>query len=422
MDSIVIEGGIPLKGSVNVSGAKNACLALMPAAILTGKEVILSNVPDLSDITTMVRLLTSLGLDANHNRQIHQVSLNGNRIDSCKAEYDIVRKMRASFLVLGPLVARTGRAEVSLPGGCAIGARAVDLHLMALKRLGAQLELTDGYVKAIAPDGLKGGTVDFPRKSVGATENAILAATLAKGETTINNAAVEPEVGDLIDCLIAMGATIEGKGKSQVTIQGQSELNGASHRVIPDRIELGTYCLAAGITGGEIELTGCNQAFSENFLDKVAMAGIEVGFKPDGLIVSNSVGNIDPVDFRTEPYPGFPTDLQAQMMAVLSLADGTSEIDERIFENRFMHVPELRRMGASIELNGSKAVVRGVRSLIGAPVMATDLRASVALVLAGLAAEGKTRISRVYHLDRGYESLVEKLAGCGARIRRQRQR
>ena len=419
MDSIVINGGVPLRGEINIAGAKNACLALMPAAILTSEPLTLSNVPNLTDIITMSKLLSTLGLKIEHNPQTSEVNLQGKKITCHKADYDIVRKMRASFLVLGPLVARTGQAEVSLPGGCAIGARAVDLHLMALEKLGAQLELSNGYVKAQAPRGLKGSVINFPVRSVGATENTIMAASLATGETAINNAACEPEIGDLIDCLVAMGAKIEGKNTGSIRIQGQTSLGGTRHQAIHDRIELGTYCLAAAITRGEVTLKGCKQGLNEAFLNKAKQMGMHIESESNQLNIKCNADRINPLTISTEPYPGFPTDLQAQMMAVLSLANGTSEIDERIFENRFMHVPELNRMGADIQITGSKATIKGVKKLIGAQVMATDLRASVALVLAGLAAHGTTTIRRVYHLDRGYEKLEQKLAACGAKIKRE---
>jgi UDP-N-acetylglucosamine 1-carboxyvinyltransferase len=335
-----------------------------------------------------------------------------------RADYDIVRKMRASILVLGPMLARDGRAEVSLPGGCAIGARPVDLHLKGLEALGAELELRDGYVHATAPRGLRGARFAFPTVSVGATENLLMAATLARGTTVLENAAREPEIVDLARCLRRMGAEIEGEGTPTVTVEGVERLRGATHPVVADRIELGTYMLAPAITGGEVELVGGRRELIGAFIEKLEAAGIEVADTEHGIAVARNDGRIRPVDIATEPFPGFPTDLQAQMMALLALADGVSHLEERIFENRFMHAPELVRMGADIEVHGGTATVTGVERLKGAPVMATDLRASVSLILAGLAAEGETRVARVYHLDRGYERLEEKLAACGASIER----
>ncbi len=418
MDSIIIEGGIPLEGKINISGAKNSCLALMTCAILTNSPLKLTNVPNLSDITTMSLLLKSLGLEVAHGEGDRKVTLRAKIITNSKADYNIVRKMRASFLVLGPLLAREGFAQVSLPGGCAIGARAVDLHLKALQKLGANLDLEKGYVIASAPTGLVGAEINFPIKSVGATENTIMAATLAKGKTTIRNAAREPEIEDLIECLNKMGAKITGQGTSILEIEGQQSLNGTCHEVISDRIEFGTYLLAGVITKGKIILVGVNDIHSKEFLDKVKEMGVNYTYTPEGLKVDCSDSQLKPISIITEPFPGFPTDLQAQMMATMSLVNGTSEIDERIFENRFMHVPELNRMGANIKLEGTRATINGVDKLIGAPVMATDLRASVALIIAGLAAQGKSVINRVYHLDRGYEEIENKLAKCGARIKR----
>ena len=334
------------------------------------------------------------------------------------AGYDIVRKMRASILLLGPLLAREGHAIVSLPGGCAIGARPIDLHLHALSRLGADMELKGGYVHATAKEGLKGAVIEFPMVSVGATENALMAATLASGTTEIRNAAKEPEIADLADCLGKMGAVIEGAGTDVIRISGVPELGGATHPVIPDRIETGTYMLAAAITNGDIELEGAERGIVEAFAVKLEEAGAVIEDLGKSLRVRLNSGGLRAVDVVTEPYPGFPTDLQAQMMAALAIADGTSSLEERIFENRFMHAPELSRMGADIQTHSGTATVKGVEKLKGAQVMATDLRASVSLVLAGLAAEGKTTVNRVYHLDRGYERIEEKLSACGARIRR----
>ena len=418
MDSIIIEGGISLAGKVRISGAKNSCLALMASALLTESPLRLTNVPDLSDITTMSLLLTSLGVEVQTDKEKRSVTLVANKISNFKADYDIVRKMRASFLVLGPLLARERIAMVSLPGGCAIGARSVDLHLEALRILGSDLELENGYVIASAPRGLVGAEITFPFRSVGATENTIMAATLAKGRTIIRNAAREPEIGDLIDCLRRMGALISGKGSSTIEIEGKERLNGSTHKVIADRIEFGTYLLAAIITKGKLSLYGGQNILNQEFMRKVEEMGASYEINAESLKVDCSDIHLKPIKLSTEPYPGFPTDLQAQMMATLTLADGVSEIDERIFENRFMHVPELTRMGANIKLEGTRAIVEGVDHLVGAPVMATDLRASVALVIAGLAAKGKSIISRVYHLDRGYEDIENKLAQCGAKIKR----
>ncbi len=418
MDSIIIEGGVPLTGKVNISGAKNSCLALMASAILTESPLNLTNVPNLSDIATMSLLLNSLGIEVQNCPKKRSVTLVAQNISNYKADYDIVRKMRASFLVLGPLLAREGIAKVSLPGGCAIGARAVDLHLEALRKLGSVLELENGYVIASAPRGLVGAEINFPFKSVGATENTIMAATLAKGTTIIRNAAQEPEIGDLINSLRMMGAQISGKGSSTIEIEGKDSLNGSTHKVISDRIEFGTYLLAAVITKGKIALIGGQDILNKEFMNKIEEMGVSYEITTEGLMVDCSDIHLKPIKFTTEPYPGFPTDLQAQMMATLTLADGVSKIDERIFENRFMHVPELTRMGANIKLDGTRAIVEGVDHLVGAPVMATDLRASVALVIAGLAARGISKISRVYHLDRGYEDIEKKLAQCGAQIKR----
>ncbi len=417
MDSILVKGGAELHGQIPIAGAKNACLTLMPATLLTDGPLTLTNAPRLSDIKTMGLLLESFGAEVESLQDGKVLVLSSHDITNLKADYDIVRKMRASILVLGPLLARFGRAEVSLPGGCAIGARPVDLHLKGLEAMGASLELRDGYVFAEAPGGLKGGTVTFPFVSVGATENILLAATLAKGTTVIENAAREPEIVDLAELLIAMGAKIEGAGTSTITVEGVSSLDGATHRVVTDRIELGTYMIAPMLTGGSLELLGGKRSLLSAFCDKLEEAGASIEETEGGLKVSRTNG-IRAVDVTTEPFPGFPTDLQAQMMAMLCMADGVSHLEETIFENRFMHAPELARMGAQIEVKGGTAVVTGVDALRGAQVMATDLRASVSLILAGLAAEGETRVSRVYHLDRGYERVEEKLSACGATIER----
>ena len=419
MDSILVTGNGPLHGEIPIAGAKNACLTLMPATLLSEEPLTLTNAPRLSDIRTMTALLQSLGAEvtALNNGQVLAMSSHG--LDNHTAHYDIVRKMRASILVLGPMLAREGHAVVSLPGGCAIGARPVDLHLKAFEAMGAELDLKDGYVHARAPNGrLQGGVVDFPLVSVGATENALLAATLAKGTTVLNNAAREPEIVDLADCLRKMGAQIEGDGTSMISIQGVDRLNGATHPVVTDRIELGTYMLAPAICGGEVELLGGRRNLLEIFCQTLEQTGLEVTDTEKGLKVSRKNGAIKAVDVVTEPFPGFPTDLQAQFMALMCTADGTATLEERIFENRFMHAPELIRMGAQIEVQGGTAKVTGVDKLKGAPVMATDLRASVSMILAGLAAEGETRVSRVYHLDRGYEHVVRKLSGVGAQIER----
>ena len=419
MDSILVKGNGALNGVIPIAGAKNACLTLMPATLLTDEPLTLTNAPRLSDIATMTQLLRSLGSEVAALQDGQVLALSSHRITNHTADYDIVRKMRASILVLGPMLARDGHAVVSLPGGCAIGARPVDLHLKALEAMGADLDLRDGYVHAKAPGGrLKGAVIDFPMVSVGATENALLAATLAKGTTEIRNAAREPEIVDLARCLRAMGAQIDGDGTSTITIQGVDRLHGATHRVVADRIELGTYMLAPAICGGEVECLGGRLDLVGAFAERLDAAGVSVTETPTGLKVSRRNGRIAAVNVTTEPFPGFPTDLQAQMMALLCTANGVSVLEERIFENRFMHAPELARMGARIEVHGGTATVTGVERLRGARVMATDLRASVSLILAGLAAEGETVVSRVYHLDRGYEKVEEKLRACGAQIER----
>ncbi|OSQ51679.1 UDP-N-acetylglucosamine 1-carboxyvinyltransferase [Marivita geojedonensis] len=419
MDQIIVTGNGPLNGQIPIAGAKNACLTLMPATLLSDEPLTLTNAPRLSDIRTMTTLLQSLGAEVQALQDGQVLAMSSHDLTSTRAEYDIVRKMRASILVLGPLLARFGHAEVSLPGGCAIGARPVDLHLKAFEAMGAELDLRDGYVHAKAPaGGLQGGIVEFPFVSVGATENALMAATLAKGTTVLRNAAREPEIVDLAHCLQKMGAQIEGEGTSEITIQGVDTLGGATHRVVTDRIELGTYMLAPAICGGEVECLGGTIDLLAAFCEKLDAAGVSVEETPNGLKVSRKNGRVSAVDVTTEPFPGFPTDLQAQMMALLCTAEGTSVLEEKIFENRFMHAPELVRMGAKIDVHGGTARVTGVNRLRGAPVMATDLRASVSLILAGLAAEGETIVSRVYHLDRGYEHVVRKLSGVGAKIER----
>jgi UDP-N-acetylglucosamine 1-carboxyvinyltransferase len=418
MDSILVTGGTALHGEIPIAGAKNACLTLMPATLLSEEPITLTNAPRLSDIKTMGTLLESLGTEVTSMQDGKVLTMSSHTLTNLTADYDIVRKMRASILVLGPMLARAGQAVASLPGGCAIGARPVDLHLKAMEALGAQIELRDGYVHAKAPQGLKGATIEFPFVSVGATENALLAATLARGTTILKQAAREPEIVDLAECLIAMGAQIDGHGTSTITIQGVDRLHGATHPVVTDRIELGTYMLAPAITGGEVECLGGKIELLEAFCEKLDAAGLSVEQTQRGLKVKRTNGDIKAINVTTEPFPGFPTDLQAQMMALLCTAKGTSVLEEKIFENRFMHAPELARMGAQIEVNGGMATVTGVERLKGAPVMATDLRASVSLILAGLAAEGETLVNRVYHLDRGYERVEEKLGNCGAKIER----
>ena len=419
MDSIIVRGGGALNGVIPIAGAKNACLALMPATLLSDAPLTLTNAPRLSDIVTMTQLLQSLGAEVTSLQGGKVLALSSHELTSHRADYDIVRKMRASILVLGPLLARAGQAVVSLPGGCAIGARPVDLHLKALAAMGAELDLRDGYVHARAPGGrLRGAVVEFPFVSVGATENALMAATLARGTTVLKNAAREPEIVDLAQCLCRMGAQITGVGTSTITIDGVDSLGGATHPVVADRIELGTYMLAPAICGGEVECLGGRIDLVEAFCERLDAAGVSVTETAGGLKVSRKNGRVRAVDVVTAPFPGFPTDLQAQMMALLCTADGVSTLEERIFENRFMHAPELIRMGAKIAVHGGTATVTGVNRLRGAPVMATDLRASVSLILAGLAAEGETVVSRVYHLDRGYEHVEDKLSACGADIER----
>lgn len=418
MDSIVVKGNGPLNGQIPIAGAKNACLTLMPATILSEEPLTLTNAPRLSDIKTMTQLLESLGAEVSSLQDGKVIAMSSHNLDNHIADYDIVRKMRASNLVLGPMLARLGHAVVSLPGGCAIGARPMDLHTYGLEKLGAQIELKDGYLHAKAPGGLKGAEMELAFASVGATENILMASTLAKGTTVIKNAAREPEIVDLADCLRAMGAQIEGDGTPTIVVQGVDRLGGATHAVVTDRIELGTYMLAPAIAGGEVELLGGRIDLLASFCEKLDAAGISVEETEKGLKVARLNGRVKAVDVVTEPFPGFPTDLQAQMMALMCTAEGTAVLEEKIFENRFMHAPELGRMGANIEVSGGTATVHGVERLKGAPVMATDLRASVSLILAGLAAEGETVVNRVYHLDRGYERLVEKLSNVGAIVER----
>jgi UDP-N-acetylglucosamine 1-carboxyvinyltransferase len=424
MDRIRIKGGVPLEGVIAIGGAKNAALPLMAASLLTPETLTLENVPDLADLATMSNLLVQHGaaisMEEASSTGGRQVELSAAHITSITAPYDLVRKMRASVLVLGPLVTRCGRARVSLPGGCAIGTRPIDLHISGLRQLGAEIELAGGYVEARAPKGLRGAEIVFPSVSVGATEHLLMAATLAKGETLLINAAREPEITDLAHCLVAMGAEISGIGSDRLRIIGVRSLHGATHRIIPDRIETGTYIMAAAATGGEVRLTHTRGDFVTAVGRVLAEAGVEITPTADGVTVRRRGDHLDGVDVMTEPYPGYPTDLQAQFMALMTTARGASMITETVFENRFMHVPELARMGANINVHGASAMVRGVPRLTGAPVMATDLRASVSLVIAGLMAEGETVINRVYHLDRGYERLEDKLSACGARIERLR--
>ncbi|MBS0490637.1 MAG: UDP-N-acetylglucosamine 1-carboxyvinyltransferase [Proteobacteria bacterium] len=420
MDRIAITGGARLMGEIPISGAKNSAIKLMAASLLTDEPLRLTNMPRLADTRLLARLLRRLGTEVveQEGEDGPETVLHTREIVSALAPYDLVRQMRASFNVLGPLIARTGHAKVSLPGGCTIGARPVDLHLEALRALGASIDLHEGYVYAQAPRGLTGAEIVFPFVSVGATEHAMLAAVLAKGETVLKNAACEPELGDLADCLNAMGAKVSGAGTSTIVIEGAQRLHGATHSVIPDRIETGTYALAAAMAGGEVRLTRTRSDFIDALLVKMEEAGVEVERHADGMTIRRNGTRLKAVEVETDPYPGFATDLQAQFMALMTLADGESVIKETIFENRFMHAPELSRLGAEISVHGGEARVRGIEALDGAPVMATDLRASVSLVIAALAARGETMVSRVYHLDRGFERLEEKLSACGANVRR----
>jgi len=420
MDRIAITGGARLQGEIAISGAKNSAIKLMAASLLTDQPLRLTNMPRLADTRFLAQLLRRLGVEVieQDGEGGPETLLHAPEVTSSFAPYDLVRQMRASFNVLGPLLARTGHAKVSLPGGCAIGARPVDLHLMALEALGAHIDLHEGYVYAQAPRGLKGAEIHFPISSVGATEHTMLAAVLANGVSVLHNAAREPELEDLAACLNAMGAKVEGAGASTITITGVPRLHGATHAVIPDRIETGTYAMAAAMAGGEVRLTRTRGDFIQPLLDKIEAAGADVTLTNDGVIIKRNGARLNAVDFETDPYPGLATDLQAQFMALMTLADGESIIRETVFENRFMHVPELARLGADISVQGGEARVRGVENLEGAPVMATDLRASVSLVIAGLAARGETVVHRVYHLDRGFERLEEKLSACGAQIRR----
>lgn len=417
MDRIRISGGRALKGDIKISGAKNSALPLMTATLLTDQAVTLENVPELADIKSMAELLAQLGTTVTPDFDNNTVHFQTSRITDPIAPYDIVRKMRASILVLGPLIARYGQAKVSLPGGCSIGTRPVDIHLDGLRELGADIELTEGYIVAKAPKGLHGKDITMPIISVTATENLMMAACVAKGQTRLINSAREPEITDLANCLISMGAKIQGAGTDIITIDGVTELQGTTFRVIADRIETGTFAIAAAMTGGELLLKGTSLELIPSFSSQLQKAGVTISQIGDDIKVS-ALNGIHGVDVMTEPFPGFATDLQAQMMALMSICQGASMITETIFENRFMHVPELCRMGANITVHGSSALVRGVPQLIGAQVMATDLRASVSLVLAGLVAKGETIVNRVYHLDRGYEKIEDKLNGCGAMIQR----
>ncbi len=420
MDKIVIEGGFPLNGEISISGAKNSAIKLMAVCLLTDQPVKLTNMPRLRDTRSMAGLLEHLGVQVDAGEG-DEMLLHAETLSCTTAPYDLVRKMRASFNVLGPLIARNGSAKVSLPGGCAIGARPVDLHLKAMESFGVKIKLEEGYVIAEAKTGLKGAEITFPFISVGATEHALLTAVLAKGETVLNNAAREPEIIDLANCLNAMGAKIFGAGRSQITITGVSKLSGVNHAVVPDRIEAGTYALAAATAGGSVRLTNIRSDHLGALWPLIAQAGAKVSLDETTVLIERGGGRLKAVDMETQAYPGFPTDLQAQFMAMMCLADGTSIIRENIFENRFMHCPELSRMGADIDVRGREAIVRGVKELKGAPVMATDLRASASLIAAGMAAKGETHVGRVYHLDRGFERIEVKLGNCGARIRREKE-
>jgi UDP-N-acetylglucosamine 1-carboxyvinyltransferase len=426
MDRIRIVGGNPLQGTIPISGAKNATLPLMIASLLTEQTLVLENVPRLADVNQLQRILGNHGVDimvsgkrpgesAYEGQTLH---ISAARISDTTAPYELVSKMRASFWIIGPLVARMGEARVSMPGGCAIGTRPVDLLIMALQQLGAQVDVDGGYVVARAPNGLKGGEIVFPKVTVGGTHMALMSAALASGTTVIENAAREPEIVDVADCLNKMGARIHGAGTSRVVIDGVAALNGARHRVLPDRIETGTYAMAVAMTGGDLLLEGARPELLQSALDVLAQSGTSITATNEGMRVKRNGSGVMPVEVSTAPYPGFPTDLQAQLMALMTRAKGTSYITETIFENRFMHVQELARLGANIQLHGDKATIEGVSKLKGAPVMATDLRASVSLVIAALAAEGETMVNRVYHLDRGFERLEDKLVACGANIAR----
>ncbi len=417
MDRIRIRGGRPLAGEIQISGAKNAALPLMAAGMLTDERVVLSNVPKLADIETMTMLLSQHGISVEPMSNDGRTLSIGGSITNTEAPYDIVRKMRASVLVLAPLLARVGEARVSLPGGCSIGTRPIDLHLKGLEQLGATFDLDGGYIDGRVAGRLRGATIVFPFVSVGATEQLLMAASLADGQTVLANAAREPEITDLAECLVRMGARITGIGSDKLVIEGVDRLHGAAHAIIPDRIETGSYACAAAISGGSVFLRDARLEHLGATVRTLREAGVEILEQPGGLMVKRLNG-LHGADAMTEPYPGFPTDMQAQFMALMSVAEGASMVTETIFENRFMHVQELNRMGARINVHGTSAIVRGVPSLKGAPVMATDLRASLSLILAGLGAKGETMVNRVYHLDRGYEAVERKLAACGADIER----
>ncbi len=426
MDRIRIVGGSKLNGTISISGAKNAALPLMIAALLTDETLILDNVPRLADVAQLQRILGNHGVDitslgkrvGDRAYQGQTLHISAANIIDTTAPYELVSRMRASFWVIAPLVARMHEARVSLPGGCAIGTRPVDLLIMALERLGAEISIDGGYVVAKAPHGLRGAVIEFPKVTVSGTHVGVMAATLAKGTTVISNAACEPEIADVADCLNRMGARITGAGTPRIVIEGVAKLHGARHTVLPDRIEAGTYAIAVAMTGGDVQLAGARPELLQAALDVLAQAGAEISINHDGIRIARNGAGIRPVTVSTAPFPGFPTDLQAQLMALMVRAQGSSEITETIFENRFMHVQELVRLGARIQLQGETAKIEGISSLQGAPVMATDLRASVSLVIAGLAAEGETMVNRVYHLDRGFERLEEKLKACGASIER----
>lgn len=426
MDSIVVTGGNRLNGVIPISGAKNATLPLMIASLLTEESLVLENVPHLADVNSLIRILGNHGVDYRVEGKRREgngcdgqtIHFFANDIVDTTAPYELVSKMRASFWVIGPLLARMGEARVSLPGGCAIGTRPVDLFIESLEAMAADIKVEGGYVIAKAANGLKGATYTFPKVSVGATHVAMMAATLAEGTTVLRNVAREPEVSDLASCLIGMGAKISGVGTTTLTIEGVDKLHAYRHRVLPDRIETGTYAMAVAMTGGDVLLKGARPDLLQNALDVLVEAGVTIEPRNEGIRVARNGQALKPVNVVTDPFPGFPTDLQAQLMALMTKADGVSNIKETIFENRFMHVQELARLGAQIKLDGQNAEVTGVETLTGAQVMATDLRASVSLVIAGLAAEGRTTVNRVYHLDRGFERLEEKLSACGAQIER----
>ena len=426
MDRIRIVGGNKLNGIIPISGAKNAALPLMIAGLLTDETLILDNVPRLADVAQLQRILGNHGVDimsagkrpGDREYQGQTLHISAANIIDTTAPYELVSRMRASFWVIAPLVARMREARVSLPGGCAIGTRPVDLLIMALTRLGADISIDGGYVIAKAPDGLRGGTIEFPKVTVSGTHVALMAATLARGTTVITNAACEPEIADVADCLNKMGARVAGAGTPRIVVEGVGKLHGARHTVLPDRIEAGTYAMAVAMTGGDVQLAGARPELLQSALDVLVRAGAEISVNNEGIRVARNGAGIKPVIVSTAPFPGFPTDLQAQLMALMVQAQGASEITETIFENRFMHVQELARLGARISLDGETARIEGISQLRGAPVMATDLRASVSLVIAGLAAEGETMVNRVYHLDRGFERLEEKLKACGASIER----